>query len=245
LNPIDDTPVPREVLEARLREALSFLGHNAREGHSSTLALLELQRIRPDPMAIAELSERVERNARKSLASIDDFMDLSAARTLALRLEDVDLADLLVEVVADAWSLASRHGIRVLVAPGPDAAPAHADRELRVGALSKLLRDVAARTPRGVDVHCAMIETERDWVIEIADLGGAGNVVARPGASPWDGSVPPDERIAPGLAFVQVVAERHRGWMKIEAGTPKGHALRFGLPRMTPVLTARDPLDQL
>ena len=66
--------------EADLREALSFLSHNAREGHSTTLALLELQRIKPDPMAMPDLIDRVERNARKSLAAIDDFMDLARAR---------------------------------------------------------------------------------------------------------------------------------------------------------------------
>ena len=42
MEPSDDTTVARKALETGLREALSFLGHNAREGHSSTLALLEL-----------------------------------------------------------------------------------------------------------------------------------------------------------------------------------------------------------
>jgi signal transduction histidine kinase len=228
----DSLPPLRDVVQGRLREALSFLGHNAREGHSSTLALLELQRIRPDPMAMAELSERVERNARKSLAAIDDFMDLSAARTAALRIEEIDLADLLVEVVADAWSLASRHGIRVLVAAGPETAPARADRELLAGALAKLLRDVAARTPRGVDVHCALGETDEDWVIEVKDLGAAVHLGARQGASPWDGSVPADERIAPGLALVQIVTERHAGWMRIESDGGQRQTLRIGLPRL-------------
>mgnify|MGYP001576539655 CR=1 FL=1 len=119
----DDTPSP----ESELREALRFLGHDAREGHSSTLALLELQRIKPDPMAMAELVERVERNARRSLAAIDDFMDMAAARSQPLRHEEIDLADLLIELVADAWSLASRHGIRVQVVSSVDTAPMRAD----------------------------------------------------------------------------------------------------------------------
>ncbi len=89
-----DSPDVGSSLETDLREALSLLSHNAREGHSSTLALQELQRILPEPMATPALIERIERNARKSLAAIDDFMDVVAARTRPLRFEEIDLADL-------------------------------------------------------------------------------------------------------------------------------------------------------
>ena len=177
--------MPNLTPEAQLREALSFLGHNAREGHSSTLALLELQRIKPDPMGLADLVDRVERNARKSLAAIDDFMDMAGARAQPLRSDEIDLADLLIELVADAWSLASRHGVRVQIASSLETAPLVADRELLASALAKLLRDAAARTPRGVDLQCALAEAPGEWLIDIGDPGAP---VAEPaeaiGASP-------------------------------------------------------------
>lgn len=231
MNPSTDPPLSPDELDAQLREALSFLGHNAREGHSSTLALLELQRIRPDPMSLVELSDRIDRNARRSLAAIDDFMDLARARTTALSLEELDLADLLVELVADAWSLASRHGIRVQLDSGPETAPLHADRELLASAIAKLLRDAAARAPRGVDVLCALTEGPDDWIVAIDDPGAPDARQAATEASPWDRKRAPEERAGPGLALAQVVAKRHSGRIDIEPGSGVGHVVRWHLPR--------------
>ena len=231
MNAPSETDPKRELRDLQLREALSFLGHNVREGHSSTLALLELQRIKPDPMGMSELVDRVERNARRALAAIDDFMDLASARNQPLRLEEVDLADLLVEVVADAWSLASRHGIRVQITSDLEVAPARADRELLAGAVAKLPRDIAARTPRGVDIECALVDAPGEWVVEIQDPAAAENAPLAIDASPWDSKLPPEERPGPGLALAQVAAQRHGGWLKVEQHNGPGRTFRFGLPR--------------
>ena len=64
-----DPPDTDSSLQTDLREALSFLSHNAREGHSSTLALLELQRIKPDllPVALAAVLDVAGRAAAGEL----------------------------------------------------------------------------------------------------------------------------------------------------------------------------------
>jgi len=225
-----DAPDVGSSLQTDLREALSFLSHNAREGHSSTLALLELQRIKPDPMATPDLIDRVERNARKSLAAIDDFMDMVAARTQTLRVEEIDLADLLVELVADAWSLASRNGIRVQIASSVESAPVRVDRELLASAIAKVLRDAAARTPRGVEVLCALADNQREWIIEIGDPGAPETPPQAADTSPWDSKLPPEERVGPGLALAQVVAQRHGGWVRIEIKPAAGRVIKLALP---------------
>lgn len=227
-------PTPAEqiaALQASLAEALKFLGHDAREGHSSTIALLELQRIKPDPMTAAQLTERVEANARKSLAAIDDFTDLARARTQPLQVEEIDLLDLMVEVVADAWSSASRAGIRIQVAEHPEVIMGWADRELLAGALAKLLRDAVAQAPRGTDILCALQEdADGGWVFEILtpaeapagivpqpDRRGVGRV-AGPGA---------------GRLLAQVVAERHGGTLESESGAAGRQVLRCRIPAHT------------
>lgn len=225
-DPHDSSPPSSQT---DLREALSFLSHNAREGHSSTLALLELQRIKPDPMQMPDLIDRVERNARKSLAAIDDFMDMVAARTQPLRIEEIDLADLLVELVADAWSLASRNGIRVQIASSVENAPLRVDRELLAGAIAKVLRDAAARTPRGVEVLCALADHGKEWVVDVGDPG-APETPAAADSSPWDSKLPPEERVGPGIALAQVVAQRHGGWVRIEPRPGAGRVIRVALP---------------
>ena len=128
-----------------------------------------------------------------------------------MRIEELDLADLLVELVADAWPLASRHGIRVQIASSVDSAPVRADRELLTAAIAKLLRDSAARTPRGVDIQCALIDATNEWVIAIGDPGAPDTPQAAADTAPWDSKLPHAERVGPGLALAQVVAKRHGG----------------------------------
>jgi signal transduction histidine kinase len=231
---MSNPPDPRDVgssLQTDLREALSFLSHNAREGHSSTLALLELQRILPEPMATQVLIDRIERNARNSLAAIDDFMDMVAARTRPLSFEEIDLAELLTELVADAWSLASLHGIRVRMGAGVEAASVRADRQLLAGTINKLLRDSAARTPRGGELLCALTDGATEWIVDIGDPGAPDNLPLVADASPWDGKLPLEGGVGPGLVLAQVVAQRHGGWVRIDAQPGPGRVIKLALPR--------------
>ena len=200
-------------LEARLAEALRFLGHDAREGHSSTLALLELQRIKAEPMSLAQFAQRVEANALKSLAAIDDFADLARVRGQVLQPLDIDLLDLLVEVVADAWPMASRRGVRIQIAAHPEVVMGRADPEWVRNALGKLLRDLVARASSGTDIGCAS-RLEAD--------GAAFEFVAP--ALTGD-TAPPSElrrasRLSPGLLLAQAVADRHGGGLRTDTGTP-------------------------
>ena len=221
------------TMQGRLEEALSFLSHDAREGHASTLALLELQRIRTDPMAMNELVERVERNARRSLALIDDFMDIARARIRPLQLGELDLVDELVDVVANAWLTANARGVRVRVAPGPETAPALADRELLSGALAKLVRDASAKAPRSGEVVCALREEGASWVVEILEaLTGAG---AGAGAEPALPRRPDRPRRAahaePGLTLARIVVMRHGGLLTTKQLPGQPRLLRLTLPR--------------
>lgn len=218
-------------LQTDLREALSFLSHNAREGHSSTLALLELQRILPEPMPTQVLVDRIERNARKSLAAIDDFMDMVAARTRPLRFEEIDLAELLTELVTDAWSLARRHGIRVRMASSVETAAVRADRQLLAGAINKLLRDAAARTPHGGELLCTLTDGATEWIVEVGDPGAPDIPAIVADSSPWDGKLPLEGGVGPGLALAQVVAQRHGGTVRIDAQSGAGRVMKLALPR--------------
>ena len=227
--PVTPSPAPPDAnariveLEARLAEALRFLGHDAREGHSSTLALLELQRIKSEPMTLPQFAERVEANARKSLAAIDDFADLARARGQALQPEAVDLLDLLVEVVADAWPVASQRGVRIQIGEHPDVVMGRADPEWLRIALTKLLRDLVARARTGTDIGCLLRADASAVTFEFATAGTAGD------------DAPPSElrraaRLSSGLLLAQTVAERHGGGMLTDRETPGRLVIRLSLP---------------
>ena len=207
---------------AALADALKFLGHDAREGHSSTLALLELQRIKPDPMTLEQLMERVEQNARRSLAAVDDFMDLAQARRQPLRIAEVDLADLLVERVADAWTLASRQGVHVQVTPGPDSVLVDVDRELFDAAVAKLLRGAIARAPKGAEIVCGLrLEGVSRCVLEVTEPAPAVDSVVPPRRA---------RRSSAGQLLAQAVFGRHGGTVQIDSRPDGGQTLRMQMP---------------
>lgn len=191
-------------------DALRFLSHDAREGHSSTLALIELQRIKAEPLDAAALMDAIERNARRSLAAIDNFVELAHARTHPLQRDALDLAQLLHDSVADAWPLAQSGGVQVTVVAAPARSNFVADRQLLSAALAKLLRDVIAQAPRGAEVACTLREQGGDWLIEIVNHGTG---------------LP-----QPGWALAEVVATRHGGRVEAESGTAS-QVLRLVLPR--------------
>ncbi len=200
------SPVPTEpsTAEHELEQALGFLSHDARSGHSSTLALLDLQRIQSDPTSPAQLLERIEANARRSLDAIDDFADLIRARRQPLRCDAIEMTDLLVEVVADAWTAAQQRGVKILIAPAPVSVTGHADRGLLSAALSKLLRDAVGLAVAGAEIRCGLSVSGPDGVFEIVEstLRPASDTRAAPRAS---------RKVPSSLVFASAVAERHGG----------------------------------
>ncbi|MDP9044347.1 MAG: hypothetical protein M3O01_06015 [Pseudomonadota bacterium] len=218
------TPTPTSderlrTLETVLADALKFLGHDAREGHSSTLALLELQRVKADPMPAAVLSQRLEANARKALAAIDDFAELARARTRPLRLEEVDLVDLVGEAVADAWAGAAQRGVRVQVRMRPDAVPGRADREMLAAALTKLLAAAVVDAERRGDIVCDLLADPSGWCFELE--GPASLDRGPPDAS----AAPP-----PAMALARVVAQRHGGHFEVVSPGQEREICRLSLP---------------
>lgn len=192
------------ALEAMLAQALRFLGHDVREGHSSTLALLELQRVKAEPMTLAQLSARIEGNARRALAAIDAFTELARARTRPLRLEEVNLADLLIEAVADVWEGANRRGVRLKVRAHHDDVPGRADRELVGRALACLLQAAAEHALRGSEIGCTVRADVQGWLVEIDGPASAA-------AQSDDASLGTPSRL-----LARAAAERHGGGLQVE-----------------------------
>jgi signal transduction histidine kinase len=209
--------------EQELEHALNFLGHDARSGHSSTLALLDLHRIQPDPMSVSQLLERIEANARRSLDAIDDFADLIRARRQALHDDEFDCTDLLVEVVADAWTAAHQNGVRIQVAPGSASIGVRGDRALLAAALAKLLRDAVVAAAPGSEVHCNVAAEGAAGVFEIAEP-------VAPPARPASATTPRASRkVASSLLFARGVAERHGG-QAVQSTGDNGRRTRLVLP---------------
>jgi signal transduction histidine kinase len=204
----------------QLREALRFLSHDAREGHASTLALLELHRARAEPMAANELAKGIERNARRSLARIDDFVAFALARSQPLNAEELDLLDLLFDAVAEAWHAGNERGVRLRVADAPDEAVLQADRGLLRSAIGRLLRHALDRARRGSELVCAVRELPQTWSVEIDEVPSSAAAAPSPAADAQH-----------GWALVELVARRMGGAVSRWDEPGLGVRLRVTLPR--------------
>ena len=203
-----------------LREALSFLAHAAREGHSSTLALIELHRVSGESMPTSELLQRIERNARRSLTRIDDFVALARARSQPMNAEELDLLDSLFDAVAEAWQASNQRGVRLKVGNTPDEAVLQADRSLLRLAIVRLLQQAIDRAQRGSELVCTVRELPGAWGIEV-DEAPTGAVAAPPAAA----------EVQHGWALVEMVAQRMGGGVKRWDEPGQGVRLRVTLPR--------------
>jgi len=215
----DDGP---DVAE-QLREALRFLAHAAREGHSSTLALLELHGV--EPMAASELVQRIERNARRSLARIDDFVVFARARSQPLKAEELDLLDLLFDAVAEAWNDGNERDVRLKVVDAPDEALLQGDRSLLRPAVASLLQHALERVRRGSELACTVRETPQAWSLEVDEVPASAAATV-PGAVP-----PPAAESEHGWALVELVAQRMGGAVNQWDEPGLGVRLRVTLPR--------------
>jgi signal transduction histidine kinase len=215
----DDDP---DVAE-QLREALRFLAHAAREGHSSTLALLELHGV--EPMAASELAQRIERNARRSLLRIDDFVVFARARSQPLKTEELDLLDLLFDAVAEAWHDGNERGVRLKVIDAPDEALLQADRSLLRPAVARLLQHALERARRGSELACTVRDAPLVWSLEIDEVPGSG------AATPPGATAPPAVESEHGWALVELVARRMGGAVSQWDEPGHGVRLRVTLPR--------------
>ena len=209
----------------QLREALRFLAHDAREGYSSTLALLELHRTGTEAMPMQELTQRVERSARRALKRIDDFVSFARARSQPLKPEELDLLELLFDAVAAAWHAGEERGVRLKVVDAPDEAVLQADRSLLRSAIARLLQHALDRARRGSELRCTVRATAQAWSMEVDEVPNAAAAVQA--ATPTAATEVPY-----GWALVDLVARRTGGAVKQWDEPGQGVRLRVILPRV-------------
>ena len=210
-------------LSEQLREALRFLAHDAREGYSSTLALLELHRTAATPALASDLVRRIELSAQRSLRRIDDFVVFARARSQPMDIEEFDLLDLLYDAVAEAWPAADECGVRLKVVDAPDQALLQADRNLLRSAIARLVQHALGRARRGSVLQCAVRQVPQAWSVELDEASSGAAVATRAPVAPIE--------LQHEWPLVELVARRVGGsarqWDELEQGV----RLRVTLPR--------------
>lgn len=222
--------------ERQRDQALRFLTHDLRDPQSSILTLLELYRTSPDKIPHAELLQRIERHAQRSLHLTDSYVQAARAESKDYHFVTADLNGLLDEAIDDAWAMALERDIEILVPRRPRSAPCLVDRVLVLRAISNLLSNAVKFSPAGGTVQCTLVVASTGgWLVSVQDHGpGIAPELQERLFQPYnrlhEGSHPA-HGIGLGLAFVSTVAKRHGGSVTLQSKPGQGCLLQLHLPR--------------
>ncbi len=216
---------------ARQREqALQLLTHDMRSPQTSILALLQQQ-----PGLEASFARRIAANAHRTLALADGFVQFARAEAAILRLEPVDLADVIVEMADDLWPQAQQKQV-VMTQSGCEAPVlVLGDHSLLARTFANLFQNAVKYSPPGGRIEIALTQDAGRVQVTICDQG--------PGLTPEERAqvFEPFKRFSRpqtgddpgaglGLAFVRSVVVRLGGQVRCEPAPGGGACFVVDLP---------------
>ena len=216
-------------------EALRFISHDIRSPQVSILTLIEMRRSNAMAEDSAEIFERIETLARRSLALADDFLFLARAESAGYSFELADLADVLVEAADHMWVAAKAKGINIRLHLPDGPADRMIEFTLLTRAVSNLLGNAIKFSPPGSDIDCRLTRAGDAWCIAVRDRGVGISARDMPllfgkftqlraSGGKWS------EGAGLGLTFVKTVVEQHVGTIAVDSEPGRGSEFRIMLP---------------
>ena len=231
-NVVDITEVREQ--QRQYREAIDFISHDVRSPLVSQLALIQ-QLKRQDVPATAHQLDHVARLAKRSYQLAEEFVQLARAEQLVeiqfYEFEVLAIAEKAIDAVQEQ-ARAKEISIHI---EGDDSLWLKGNAELAERALINLLTNAITYSPAGSSVEVSVQASGHHTVIAIRDSGSGIPEAELPllfqrfkrsrqeeqGGRPGAGL---------GLAFVQVVAERHGGRVEVTSTLGEGSTFRLFLP---------------
>jgi len=214
-------------MEAELRTYAEVVAHDLREpimAMALLVTLLENHATEPPPPELLEQLRASNARARELIDCV-----LAYARAGVLRIEQVDLAQLVSEVEQDLRVSLDDAGAAIEVGELPEV-------EGDPGQLRRVLQNLVANAlkfrseaPPRVDVSAQ--RGSREWVVTVRD-NGVGVEPAEAGRifGLFSRGTTSVEGIGIGLAMCRRIVEAHGGRIWVESGDGGGSAFRFTLP---------------
>jgi PAS domain S-box-containing protein len=216
-------------------DVLRFLSHDMKSPATSLLGLAQLQRDPTRALAHHELSQRLDLLAQRVLTLVDNFVALARAESVdPATFDHFDLRDAVQDACDEVWAAAQAREIAISPTVSEEHCMVSGDRQLLARAIINLLGNAIKFSAPGSRVELFCQHAGANAVVSIVDHG--------PGVEPkrraalflrfsrgvHRGSDPGGAGL--GLAFVRVVAEKHRGVAWAEHDHEPGTVFRLSVP---------------
>jgi signal transduction histidine kinase len=226
----------------RLKSAfVANMSHELRTPLNVIIGLCQLLERDPQlPLAPlqAEAVVRMGRNAHALLDLVNDMLDysrLEAGRS-ALRIEGVDVAEVINEVAEEYGEEATEKKIKFGIKVSPEIGHVRTDREKLTQVVECLVSNALKFTSAGTVVISAAPVGEDKWYIEVSDTGIGISSDAL--TYIFDGFRQVDDRLARsysgvglGLAITRRIVELLEGEITVESKENEGSRFRITWPR--------------
>ena len=203
--------------EAARDEAMQFVSHDIRSPQTSIIALIDSHRLDGGGDLPEALVEKIEQHVMSSLEISNGFVQLSQAKAVPFKPENIIIGDLLKTSIDEVWPRAQLAKVEIFSEVSDEhSVMVRGDALLLRRALVNLLINAIKYSPPAGRVTVALYRLEDRCRIEIQDQG--------PGVNPKEEAhlfqpfstlnQPPGVQataIGLGLRMVRVVAERHAG----------------------------------
>jgi signal transduction histidine kinase len=235
-----------EVQEARGRaeaanrakdEFIATVSHELRQPLTSILGWVRMLRIgNADAAQRSHGLEVIDRNAKAQIQLVEDLLDVSrmAAAKLSIRLETVELADVVEAAVDGARPIAAEKQIQLTCLVDRKAGPVSGDAERLHQVTANLLSNAIKFTPKGgrVDVRLERVSV---WLeLRVSDTGRGIDPAFLPQIFERFSQQAPARRhggLGLGLTIVRHLVELHGGTVHAtSAGDDQGATFTVRLP---------------